>query len=216
MRLQSLHLLLKLQSHLTKNVDIIIRIYASLALQYLRLGYTGKAGVLFAHSLKKMKDAEPSTTTQILWHLHYAEYFARVGIFAKAKLHVSQAGEIYTRHFNSPKKRIDVTERTERLLAVARAGYVLSLISFEENELEKAIGYIDYAIRVLKTGITTVERTERTIKPAFRDFDPFSSDSRPKVEEPENKPIQFGSKLWTFKIVSSSFDKTDARHSLWP
>jgi separase len=212
LRLQSLHLLVKLQLHLSASLDVIITLYASLALQYVRLGYTGKAGTLFAQGLKQMKDSEPSTATQLAWHLHYAEYFARISNIAKAKDHISQAGELYARQFSSPKKRISSAERAERVLAVGRAGFVLSLIAFEENELEKAVGHIDYAIRVLKTGITAVERSAKA-KVATPDYDPFSSERPPAVEKTENTGIQFSSKLWGFKSVIPFLDCVDSRLS---
>jgi hypothetical protein len=137
------------------------------------------------------------------WHLHYAEYYARIGVIAKAKSHISQAGEIYTQEFSSPKKRLDPKERAQRVLAVGRAGYVLSLTAFEDNELEKAIGYVDYSIRVLKAGIASVERSTRTAKTNSPDYDPFSSEKRSVIEKPkvENKGIQIGSKLWAYKSV---------------
>ena len=191
----------------------MISLYASLALQYLNLGYTGKAGTLFAQGLKQMKDSEPSTSIQILWHLNYAEYFARIGHISKAKLHISQAGDVYARNFSNSKIRITPTEKAERILATGRAGFVFSLIAFEENELEKAIGYIDYAIRVLKTGITAVEKAGRVVKVRSRDYDPFSSDPKPPVEQTENEGIQFGPKLWSFKSVRTSSYGTNNRHS---
>jgi len=211
LRVQSLHLLLKLQFHPSKNLDTLIFLYASLALQYLNLGYTGKAGTLFAQGLKQMKDSEPAASIQTLWHLNYAEYFARIGVISKAKFHISQAGDVYARNFSNSKKGISPTEKAEQVLAVGRAGFVFSLIAFEENELEKAIGYIDYAIRVLKTGITAVERAGRAVKVASRDFDPFSSDTTPAVENAENKRIQFGSKLWSFKRVCILICGTNGR-----
>jgi tetratricopeptide (TPR) repeat protein len=203
LRIQSLHLLLRIQSHLTNNLDIIIPLYASLAVQYLRLGYTGKAGTLFAQGLKQMQNSSASASTQMQWHIHYSEYYARIGVIAKAKTHISQAGEIYTQAFSSPKKRIDPKERAQRVLAVGRAGYVLSVIAFEENELEKAIGYVDYSIRVLKAGIASVERSTRPAKSSSPDFDPFSSEKKPAIEEPkaENKNVQFEVKLWAYKSV---------------
>jgi separase len=205
LRIQSFHLLLKIQSHLTNNLDVLIPLYASLAVQYLRLGYTGKAGTLFAQGLKKMQNSAPSTSIQLQWHIQYAEYFARIGVIAKAKAEMSQAGEIYTKEFGTTKKRLDPNERALRILAVGRAGYVFSLISFEENELEKAIGFIDYSIRVLRTAITNLERSTRTVKTGSADFDPFSSQKRPVGEKinVEKRPLQFGSKLWSYKSVCS-------------
>ena len=159
-----------------------------------------------------MKDSEPSTSIQILWHLNYAEYFARIGTISKAKFHMSHAGEVYERNFSSSKTRIAPKEKAERVLAVGRAGFVFSLIAFEENELEKSIGYIDYAIRVLKTGITAIERSERVVKVKSRDYDPFSSDAKPSVEQVESKGVQFGSKLWSFKSVRISIYEANNRH----
>jgi separase len=211
LRLQSLHLLLKLQLYRSAGLDVIIPIYASLALQYVRLGYTGKAGTVFAQGLKQMKDSKPSTTTQLAWHLHYAEYFARISNIVKAKEHMCEAGELYAREFSSSKKRISSAERAERVLTVGRASFVLSLIAFEENQLEKAIGYVDYAIRVLKTGIIAVERSAKA-KAVSQDYDPFSSE-RPPTEKTEKAGIQFGSKLWGFKSVSISLCVVDSRPS---
>jgi separase len=212
LRLQSLHLLLKLQLYLSAGLDVIIPIYASLALQYVRLGYTGKAGTVFAQGLKQMKDSKPSTTTQLAWHLHYAEYYARISNIVKAKEHMCEAGEFYAREFSSPKKRISSAERAERVLTVGRAGFVLSLVAFEENQLEKAIGYVDYTIRVLKTGITAVERSAKA-KAVSQDYDPFSSERPPPTEKTEKSGIQFGSKLWGFKSVSISLGVVDSRPS---
>lgn len=162
-----------------------------------------------------MKDFEPSTSIQILWHLNYAEYFARIGILSKAKLHISQAGDVYARNFSNSNKRITPTEKAERVLVVGRAGFIFSLIASEENELEKAIGYIDYAIRVLKTGITAVEKAGKVVKVKSRDYDPFSSDPKPSAAPVENKGIQFGSKLWRFKSVRISIYGTNNRHFFW-
>jgi hypothetical protein len=149
-----------------------------------------------------MKGSLPSTSTQLQWHLSYAEYFARIDNVAKARQHMTEAGEIYNRNFAAGGKRIDRADRAERILAVGRAGFVLSLIAFEESELEKAIGCIDYAIKVLKTGITATEKSGR-IKSVPRDDDPFALERPPpSVEKVDNSTsIQFDSKVWKFKSV---------------
>src|SRR5271170_1308491 len=127
LRVQSLHLLLTLQSHLTKNLNEIIPLYASLAQTYLRLGYTGKAGTLFAQATKHMANSTPSPSTLLLWHITYAEYFARIANLAKANFHMSQAGALYSSTFSHDRKWIEPAERAERVLVVGKAGFVLSL-----------------------------------------------------------------------------------------
>jgi hypothetical protein len=213
LRLQALHLQLTLELQTCTLLDPTISILSSLAQQYLRLGYTGKSGTLFAQGLKYMKDAEPSTSTQLLWHINYAEYFSRIGNLPKAKHHISQAGEVYLRISGTPRKRIDASERAERILSVAKAGYVLSLIAFEENELEPAMGYVDYAVRVLKTGITAVTNTTKSVQSKPVDYDPFSTDPRPKPEVTEASGVQFGSKLWGFKSVRTCAISPNPRRS---
>lgn len=198
LRVQTLHLLLKLQTHLTPSLDILIPLYANLALQYLHLGYTGKAGTLFAQATQIMKDYSPSTSTQLTLHLNYAEYYATIGTLPKAKQHIAQAGQVFARNCALARKVIDAKERGERVWAVGRGAYVLSLIAFEEKELEKAIAYVDYGIRVLKSGISAVERTER---PRSQEQDPFSSDAKNPVPEADTKGLKFGSRLWSFKTV---------------
>jgi separase len=197
LRLHCLHLLLKLQTHLTQSLDTIIPLYANLGLQYTHLGYTGKAGLHFAQAQQIMKDSSPSTSTLLTWHLNYAEYYATLGCPQKAKIHMAHAAQTFTRAL-VPGKRVDSREKGERVWAVGRAGYVLSRIAFEEGELERAMGYVDYAIRVLKTGISAVERTER---PRSHEYDPFS-EVKPPVA-PEAKGVKFGSRLWGFKTVRS-------------
>jgi separase len=213
LRVQALHLHLRLQLYLASSLDDIIASHSSLALQYLHLGYTGKAGTIFAQALEHMKDAEPSTSVQLFWHLSYAEYYARISSPEKAKHYLSQAGEVYVRIAGPPKKRTNATEKVERILAVSRAGVVLSLIAFEEDHLEEAIGHIDYAVRVLKTGITAVEKATRPSKTTTLDYDPFSSEARLQVEKPPTSSTQFGSKLWPFKSVAVFTYISDCRHS---
>jgi separase len=195
LRLQTLHLLLKLQTHLTQSLDTIIPLHANLALQYTNLGYTGKAGLHFAQAQQIMKDSSPSTSTVLIWHLNYAEYYATLGSPAKAKTHMAHAAQTFTRAV-IPGKRLDSREKGERVWAVGRAGYILSRIAFEEGELERAIGYVDYAIRVFKTGISALERAER---PRSQEYDPFSAEKPPPPTEP--KGVKFGSRLWGFKTV---------------
>ena len=91
---------------------------------------------------------------------------------------------------------------------------MLSLIAFEESDLERAIGYLDYAIKVLKTGINAAERSGKTGKNTTTVSDPFASAAKPAVEKTEQRGIQFGAKVWPFKSVYSLFYAADVRHFL--
>lgn len=55
----------------------------ALALQFLRLGYTGKAGTFLAKAEALFKHQTPSVETNLRWHIAYAEYLARIGNTSK-------------------------------------------------------------------------------------------------------------------------------------
>jgi len=55
----------------------------NLGLQFLHLGYTGKAGLSFAKAECLMQHRGASTESQLRWHIGYAEYLLAAGNSAK-------------------------------------------------------------------------------------------------------------------------------------
>jgi separase len=55
----------------------------ALGLQFLRLGYTGKAGLALAKAETLVAPQTASTESRLRWHIVYAEYLARIGNIAK-------------------------------------------------------------------------------------------------------------------------------------
>jgi separase len=79
-----LHLLAKifeLRKDLDKS-DLVISLCA-LGLQFLRLGYTGKAGLSLAKAETLVTHRTISTEAKLGWYIAYAEYLARIGNTAK-------------------------------------------------------------------------------------------------------------------------------------
>ncbi|EON63321.1 hypothetical protein W97_02548 [Coniosporium apollinis CBS 100218] len=113
-----------------------------LGLQYLRLGYSGKAGLALARAQNLLIDKEVSVEARLQWHLAYAEYLLRIGNTEKSKETLqtaeklaSQDAEIYraTQSSASLSSRI----RYNRLLS--DACYVQSLLSFETGAYETSL-----------------------------------------------------------------------------
>jgi separase len=79
-----LHLLVKV-SELEKNADAseLVDALCALGLQFLRLGYTGKAGLSLARAESLVTKQTTSTEAKLRWHVAYAEYLARIGNTAK-------------------------------------------------------------------------------------------------------------------------------------
>jgi separase len=79
-----LQLLVRVQE-LEKHVDPsqLITDLCTLSVQFLRLGYSGKAGLMFTKSETLMSDKNASTLAKLQWHLGYAEYLLEIGNPAK-------------------------------------------------------------------------------------------------------------------------------------
>lgn len=79
-----LHLLVRI-CELQRDTDPsnLLTSHCALGLQFLRLGYTGKAGLAFAKSETLVAHQAASTEARIRWHVAYAEYLARIGNAAK-------------------------------------------------------------------------------------------------------------------------------------
>lgn len=74
------HLLVRVLE-LEKNVDPsrLVTNLSTLGLQFLRLGYTGKAGLAFAKAETCISNENTSTEAKLQWHLGYAEYLLQIG-----------------------------------------------------------------------------------------------------------------------------------------
>jgi separase len=80
LRLQALLLLTQLISLKQRtNTSALVISTTMLALQYLRLGYSGKAGLTFAKVESLLQREDASTESKLQWHLGYAEYLLGLG-----------------------------------------------------------------------------------------------------------------------------------------
>lgn len=75
-----LHLLVKIQE-LQESPDTseLVTMLCDLALQYLRLGYSGKTGMSLARAESLLVHGSVSMEARLRWHITYAEYLARIG-----------------------------------------------------------------------------------------------------------------------------------------
>jgi separase len=79
-----LHLLVKI-GELRRDPDAseLVTSLCALALQFLRLGYTGKAGMSLAKAETLVAHQALSTEAKLRWHIAYTEYLARLGNLSK-------------------------------------------------------------------------------------------------------------------------------------
>jgi separase len=75
-----LHLLVKIgELQKDSHVSELVTSLCALGLQFLRLGYTGKAGLFLAKAETLVAHPASSTEARLQWHIAYAEYLTRLG-----------------------------------------------------------------------------------------------------------------------------------------
>jgi separase len=121
-------------SELQKDPDTSERVtdLSALGLQFLRLGYTGKAGLSLAKAETLLTQQTASTESRLRWHIVYAEYLARIGNIAKgvAVMTAAQKLALADQSFmdlTKPSTTLSGRMRFNRVLA--DAAYVHSLLS---------------------------------------------------------------------------------------
>jgi separase len=61
----------------------LVASHCTSGLQFLRLGYSGKAGLAFAKAEVLLSSKIASTESRLIWHLAYAEYLLKIGNISK-------------------------------------------------------------------------------------------------------------------------------------
>jgi len=61
----------------------LVAVLCTAGLQFLRLGYSGKAGLTFAKAETLVSSRATSTESKLCWHLGYAEYLLKIGNTSK-------------------------------------------------------------------------------------------------------------------------------------
>lgn len=90
-RLATLDMLAKLDAARDENTAEVVETSIHLARQWLSVGCSERAGVIFAHSEKHLFSDEVSVLTKICWHLAYAEYLLAIDNLDKCKCSLEAA-----------------------------------------------------------------------------------------------------------------------------
>ncbi|KAH8723892.1 peptidase family C50-domain-containing protein [Phaeosphaeriaceae sp. PMI808] len=128
-----LHLLVKI-GELQKDSDAssLVTNLCALGLQFLRLGYTGKAGLSFAKAEALLGSKAVEVEAKLRWHIAYAEYLARIGNTAKGTIILATAQKIALgdQHISDLAKSSTALSGRLRLNKIlADAAYVHSLLA---------------------------------------------------------------------------------------
>ncbi|KAF1366047.1 hypothetical protein EJ07DRAFT_161095 [Lizonia empirigonia] len=140
-----LHLLVKIHE-LRNNPDAsdLVCSLSSLALQFLHLGYSGKAGLSLAKAEILINRQNVSTEPKLIWHISYAEYLFRIGNTDKCAS-ILAAAECFARADTSfmdlAKSSATVSQRLRYNSILANACYVYSLLTASKGSHKEAARY---------------------------------------------------------------------------
>ncbi|PSN70295.1 hypothetical protein BS50DRAFT_674716 [Corynespora cassiicola Philippines] len=138
---------LELEQH--SDPSLLITNLCSLGLHFLRLGYSGKAGLAFAKAESLISSGSASTEAQLHWHLGYAEYLLSIGNSAKCESTLSSAktialGDARFMSLAKPSTALSGRMRYNRILA--DACYVYSLLSTNIGSHKDAAKYAKQSV----------------------------------------------------------------------
>lgn len=114
----------------------LITTHTRIGLQYLRLGYSGKAGISMGKARSHLEKQDDITTaTRLEWHLAYVEYLVSIGNFDRGLQYFHAANAIASQDGELTSAKASGATVMKRVIVnrvIADAAYVTSLIAFEK------------------------------------------------------------------------------------
>ncbi|KAF2022052.1 hypothetical protein BU24DRAFT_384489 [Aaosphaeria arxii CBS 175.79] len=147
----------------------------TLAILYLRLGYAGKAGQIFALAETTVKTSIVSTEGKLTWYIAYAEYLLSIGNLSACEHTLSDAEELARSDTDFNKLQKSSTSLSERLRSntiLADACYVHSLHAAKNGYLKDAGRYAKQCVALNRRTWAALESRSTSDKSKF---DPTSS-----------------------------------------
>ncbi|KAH0538675.1 hypothetical protein FGG08_004750 [Glutinoglossum americanum] len=151
-RIPALKLLTKVRE-LQEPIDSehLIKALSALGLQYLRLGYSGKAGLTLAKAQGYLEKVGGSSQAKLQWHLAYAEYLVGLGNTDKCGEYLVAAESTAERDpdiLKNTKPSATISGRVRANRIIADASYVYSLLAFEKGSLNEALVHAKRCVKL--------------------------------------------------------------------
>ncbi|KAG4304549.1 hypothetical protein PORY_001942 [Pneumocystis oryctolagi] len=113
----------------------LTRVYSMLGLQYLSLGYTGKAGMIFSAAQNHNQRMNPDIKSLVEFEIAYIEYLSTVGCTSSSWNSFIKVAKIVNGNIQmwDIGSCMSLSQRTEWYSLVARGSFVYALIMLEKN-----------------------------------------------------------------------------------
>ncbi|KAF2632601.1 hypothetical protein BU25DRAFT_487063 [Macroventuria anomochaeta] len=196
-----LHLLVTI-FELQNNTDAsnLVCNLSALSLQFLRLGYTGKAGLSLAKAEILIDRQTVSTESKLKWHTAYAEYLFRIGNIDKCASILSAAESIArddALFVDLSKSSATISQRLRYNSILANACYVYSLLASSKGSHKEAARYAKQCVTLNRRMWAALESKVNAQKAALAEHEAstiegsskLSFDPLPSMRDDKGAPI---------------------------
>ncbi|KAG9189610.1 separase [Alternaria panax] len=150
-----LHLLIKiLELKNGSDTSELIATLCALGLQFLHLGYTGKAGSSLAKAEALLKRQAPSVEVKLQWHMAYAEYLVGIGHTKECLATMKDAQSLAI----NDSQFMDLAKPTTTLSGRLRFNKIVAAAAYVQSLLATATGSYKAAARHARQCVTISRR----------------------------------------------------------
>ncbi|KAF8471804.1 peptidase family C50-domain-containing protein [Kalaharituber pfeilii] len=139
----------------------LVKLHSLLGIQYLRMGYSGKAGMVLVKAQSWLIKEGVLDETKVQWHLAYTEYLIAIGNMERAQVHYDEATKVVngdTSIFTSGKTASKLERRVMLNRTIADASYVMSLLCFELGNPNDSLSHVRRCIRLNQRSWAVLEQ----------------------------------------------------------
>ncbi|KAI4929373.1 uncharacterized protein J4E92_005037 [Alternaria infectoria] len=150
-----LHFLVKvLELRNDSDASELITTLCALGLQFLHLGYTGKAGLSLAKAEALIERHGPSVEVRLQWHMAYAEYLVGIGNTTKCLTTMTNAQSFAL----NDRQFMDLAKSTTTLSGRLRFNKIVAAASYVQSLLASATGSYKAAAQHARQCVTVNRR----------------------------------------------------------
>ncbi|KAM3068759.1 separin protein [Clarireedia jacksonii] len=138
----------------------IVSVYSALGIQWLQLGYSGKAGLSLDKAQRYSSDNEVSYRTRSDLHIAYSQYMLALGNLEQCQQYLTSAEGFFQQDratMGGKDTRLSLQEKTRMNCTSAKASFIRSMLAVEQGGPESAIVLAKQSVRLLRRAWANTE-----------------------------------------------------------
>ncbi|KAI9675787.1 MAG: hypothetical protein M1829_003212 [Trizodia sp. TS-e1964] len=192
----------------------VVKTLSSLALQYLKLGYSGKAALQLAKAKPFVQEEGFPADARLIWQIAYAQYFLDIGNLEQCETFLTTAQSIAQGDSNLIKNATGsstITGRSKLNRLIADASHICSQLAFEKGNMEEALVHAKRSVKLNYRIWASLENRSRKL-PKELDVTTHSRDPEALTEQISKLSTSDNPRSVTMSSTHESLNKIQ----LWP